>query len=141
MKISNRDWTQLSSYLDGELSPKELKRLEDRINSDPSLQLALEGLRQTKITLGATPTLKVPRNFKLTPEMVAIRTTPRPRQVRAYRLASALMSVMLISVLVLDFSRGSMIGAMAPAAPKEVMLEALPEISSRYFGRTSLTGG
>lgn len=125
MKITTRDWIQLSSYLDGEMNPQDLKRLEDRIKNDPALQLALEELRQTKITLGATPTLKVPRNFKLTLEMVSSRT--RPRQVRAYRVAAALMSFMLIGVLVLDFGRGFMMGAMAPAAPKEVMLEALPE--------------
>ncbi len=125
MKITTRDWVQLSSYLDGEMNPQDLKRLEDRIKKDPALQLALEDLRQTKITLGATPTLKVPRNFKLTPEMVSSRA--RPRQVRAYRLAAALMSFMLIGVLVLDFGRGFMMGAMAPAAPKEVMLEALPK--------------
>ncbi len=125
MKITTRDWVQLSSYLDGELNPQDLKRLEDRIKNDPGLQHALDELRQTKITLGATPTLEVPRNFKLTPEMVSSRT--RPQQVRAYRMAAALMSFMLIGVLVLDFGRGFMIGAMAPAAPKEVMLEALPE--------------
>ena len=130
MKITTRDWVQLSSYLDGEMSPQELKRMEDRVKNDPVFQDALEELRYTKITLGKTPTLKVPRNFTLTSEMVGSRPQPRPRQARVYSLAAALMSFMLVGVLLLDFSRGFMSGAMAPAAPKEVMLEAFSEFAA-----------
>lgn len=125
MKISKRDWVHLSSYLDGELNPKIAKQLESRIDRDPELQHALDELRSAKKILRATPRLKVPRNFILSPEMVGIKRRSRP--VRGYRLASVLMSMMLIGVLVLDFGRSLMGGAMAPAAPKEVMLEALPE--------------
>ena len=125
MKISNRDWVQLSSYLDGEMSPREIKRIEERLTKEPVLQLALEELHQTKSTLQQTPKLKVPRNFFLTPAMVGLITRPRP--VRRYRLASALMTFMLIGVLVLDFGRAFVSGSMAPAAPKEVMLEAISD--------------
>jgi len=125
MKMSSRDWVLLSSYLDGELSPKEIKRIEERLNNEPVLQFALEELQQTKLTLQQTPKLKVPRNFFLTPTMVGMRTRPQPA--RRYRLASALMTFMLIGVLVLDFGRTFMSGSMAPAAPKEVMLEAISD--------------
>ncbi len=125
MKMSNRDWVQLSSYLDGELNPREIKKIEERLTKEPVLQLALEELHRTKLTLQQTPKLKVPRNFILTPEMVGLKTRPRP--VRRYRLASALMTFMLIGVLVLDFGRSFVSGSMAPAAPKEVMLEAISD--------------
>lgn len=125
MKISNRDWVQLSAYLDGEMSPREIKRIEERLTKEPVLQLALEELHQTKLTLQQTPKLKVPRNFFLTPAMVSLKTRPRP--VRRYRLASALMTFMLIGVLVLDYGRAFVSGSMAPAAPKEVMLEAISD--------------
>jgi len=125
MKISNRDWVQLSSYLDGEMNPREIKKIEDRLTKEPVLQLALEELHRTKLTLQQTPKLIVPRNFILTPEMVGLKTRPRP--VRRYRLASALMTFMLIGVLVLDFGRAFVSGSMAPAAPKEVMLEAISD--------------
>jgi len=125
MKISNRDWIQLSTYLDGELNRRELRKIEERLKREPVLQLALEELSQTKKTLLQTPKLKIPRNFKLTPTMVGIKTRPRPA--RGYRLVSAMMTFLLIGVLVLDFGRFLMIGAMAPAAPKEVMLEAVSD--------------
>jgi len=125
MKISNRDLIQLSSYLDGELNPREKVKIEERLKQEPVLQLALDELRQTKKTLLQTPILKIPRNFKLTPAMVGIK--PRPRPARGYRLVSAMMTFLLIGVLVLDFGRFFMYGAMAPAAPKEVMLEAVSD--------------
>ena len=125
MKISNRDWVQLSSYLDGEMNPREIKKIEDRLTKEPVLQLALEELHRTKLTLQQTPKLIVPHNFILTPEMVGLKTRPRP--VRRYRLASALMTFMLIGVLVLDFGRAFVSGSMVPAAPKEVMLEAISD--------------
>jgi len=125
MKISNRDWVQLSSYLDGEMNPREIKKIENRLTKEPVLQLALEELHRTKLTLQQTPKLIVPHNFILTPEMVGLKTRPRP--VRRYRIASALMTFMLIGVLVLDFGRAFVSGSMVPAAPKEVMLEAISD--------------
>jgi len=125
MKISNRDWVQLSSYIDGELNPREIITIEERLTNEPVLQLALEELKWTKLTLQQIPKIKVPRNFFLTPEMVGLKTRSRP--VRRYRLASALMTFMLIGVLVLDFGRTFVSGSMAPAAPKEVMLEVISD--------------
>jgi len=125
MKISNRDWVQLSSYLDGEMNPREIKKIEERLTREPGLQLALEELRQIKLTLQHTPTIKVPRNFYLTSAMVGLKTSTRP--VRGFRLASALMTFLLVGVLVLDFGRFFMSGSMAPAAPKEVMVEAFSD--------------
>ncbi len=125
MKITNRDWIQLSSFLDRELNPRELNKIEERLKQEPVLRLALEEMSQTKKTLQQTPKLEIPRNFILTPAMVGVKTRPRPA--RGYRLVSALMAFLLIGVLVLDFGRFFMIGAMAPAAPKEVMLEAVSD--------------
>ncbi len=125
MKLSNRDWVQLSSYLDGEMNLRELNKTEERIKKEPALQLALEELRQTKITLRQTPKLRVPHNFILTPAMVGLKTSPL--QTRGYRLVSALMTFLLIGVLVLDFGRSFVSGSLAPAASKEVMLEAISD--------------
>ena len=138
MKLSNRDWIQLSSYLDGELNPRDLNKIEERLKQEPALQLALEDLNQTKKTLQQTPKLRIPRNFILTPAMVGVKT--RPRKVRSYRLVSALMTFLLIGVLVLDFGRFFMIGAMAPAAPKEVMLEAVSDSVAEALEEPALLG-
>ena len=127
MGIREKDWALLSSYLDGELDKKTEDQLKAKIAEDPQFQAALAQLRDTKRILKATPELKVPHNFTLTPEMVGVK--PKPPAVFGYRLATAVMSIMLVMTLVLDFGRFLLRGAMAPAAPKmeEVMLESVAD--------------
>lgn len=125
MGITKKDLSQLSAYIDGELSRREEDLLKRKIQSDPQLQSALDQLRLTKRVLQSTPTLSVPRNFLLTPELVG-QKQKRP-MAAGYRLAAAMMSFLLIGVLILDFGRFFLGGAMAPAAPimEEVMLESV----------------
>lgn len=125
MKISNRDWAQLSAYVDGELSQRELIQLQNRIEDNPDFQAALEGLQNVKAVLAHTPKLSVPRNFKVTRVMVEI--PQKQPQVMGYRLAAAALSFLFIAVVVLDIGsvalKGGMLAAQAPRA-EEVMLEA-----------------
>lgn len=125
MGITRKDLSQLSAYIDGELSRRDEDLLKRKIQSDSQLQSALDQLRLTKRVLQSTPTLSVPRNFELTPELVG-QKQKRPTAA-GYRLAAAMMSFLLIGVLVLDFGRFFLGGAMAPAAPimEEVMLESV----------------
>ena len=124
MSIREKDWTLLSSYLDGELDKKEEDQLEERIARDPQFRAALDQLKNTKRILKATPVLKIPRNFTLTAKMAGVK--PKQPVLFRYRLATAVMSIMLVMTLVLDFGRFLLGGAMAPAAPKmeEVMWES-----------------
>jgi hypothetical protein len=128
MKISNRDWGQLSAFLDGELSRRDKIQLEKRMKVNPVLQAALEELKITKQLLSKTPRILVPRNFILTPALVGIKT--RHPVYRRYSLAAALMSFVFIGVLILDFGGIFLGGTFAPAlAPKsqEVMFDAAAE--------------
>lgn len=128
MRITDRDWVQLSSYLDGELSGKELEQLRKRLQSDPQLQAALEELSTTKQILKATPQIPAPRRFTLTPEMVDQKANKSPN--RGYRLAAALMSFLLIGVLILDFGGIFFTGAMSSVPSQksyEVQQESMPE--------------
>jgi hypothetical protein len=130
MKISNRDWIQLSAYLDDELNQKEIELLRRRIETDPALQAALEEINLTRTVLRKTPQIQVPRNFTLQQEQVGIKEK-RPVY-KGYRLAAVLMSFLLIGVMVIDFGRFFVGGAMAPAmAPvaEEMMLEKAVEIA------------
>jgi len=111
MQITDRDWVQLSTYLDGELSGKELEQLRKRLKSDPQFQAALEELNATKQILKATPRIPAPRRFTLTPEMVGQKEKKTTN--RGYRLAAALMSFFLIGVLILDFGGIFFTGAMS----------------------------
>ncbi len=74
ISLSSKDLEILSAYLDDMLPPAERTRLEARLGSDPALREALESLRRTRAVLRAAPRVRAPRNFTLTPEMLA----PRP---------------------------------------------------------------
>ena len=126
MKISKRDWAQLSAYLDGELSQRDASKLEIRIAEDPDFQAALEDLKNVKTILSHTPRLSVPRNFILRRSLVEIPRRQSP--VRGYGLAAAALSFLFIGVVVLDIGsgalKGGLLAAQAPRAEEEMMLEA-----------------
>ncbi len=131
MQITDRDWAQLSAYLDGELSGRELKQVRIKIQTDPLLQAALEQLRITKQILQTAPRIPAPRNFTLTPEMVGVQS--KKTSFSGFRLAAALASFLLIGVMILDFGGIFYKGAMsAEFSPKsiEAQLESIPEIAA-----------
>lgn len=116
MDISSQDWQLLSEYIDDELSSKQRSRLEERLDSDQRLREAYQRLRNTKRVLRSTPQLSAPRRFTLTPEMVG-QSEPRPL-FPVFRLATAVVSILLVAVLVFDFSDTVLpFGGMAPQAP------------------------
>jgi hypothetical protein len=69
-QLSNRDYENLSAYLDGQLAPGEQNRLEERLKTRPELKQALEEMTRTRAMLRAAPRRRAPRNFTLTPAMV-----------------------------------------------------------------------
>ncbi len=104
-RITAHEWEMLSAYLDGELSPAENSHLEAKLQTRPDLRNALEDLRRTQTILRSQPEVRAPRNFLLTPTMVAVRQVQN-RSFRLFstmRLASALATALLMLVLVGDF--------------------------------------
>lgn len=102
MSISNRDLEALSAYLDGELSGKELKNLKENLRSDEELRDALEQLQQTRMIMRSLPSLRAPRNYYLTPEMVGERPSP-PRVFPVLRFASVLATLLFVLLFLGDF--------------------------------------
>jgi hypothetical protein len=100
--MNQRDLELLSSYLDGQLKPSDSARLEKRIASDPDLRAVLDDLRAARGLLRQLPMRKAPRNFILTPKMVG-KNPPLPRSYPAFRLVTALASLMLFFTLGLNF--------------------------------------
>lgn len=98
--LNQRDWTALSAYLDGQLSLREKKRLERRLEGDPALKAGLEELRRTRDVLRQQPRLRAPRNFTLTPEMAGMKLPHRAYP--AVRLAAVLASVLFVVVFLGD---------------------------------------
>jgi anti-sigma factor RsiW len=90
-----RDIEQLSSYLDGQLSPSESVRLESRLSSDPQLASALIDLRAARGILRKLPLRKASRNFTLTRQMVGLKP-PLPRSYSFFRFSTTFATVLLM---------------------------------------------
>lgn len=106
-----RDLELLSSYLDGQLSPSDVTRLESRLKTDPRLADVLSDLRATRNLLRKLPKRRAPRNFTLTRKMVG-QNPPLPRTYPLFRFASALASLLFV------FSFGlNAVGRMASQPP------------------------
>ena len=85
--MNRRDTELLSAYLDGELKPSDLTRLEARLKTDPELASVLSDLRATRTLLRKLPSRKAPRNFTLTRKMVG-QNPPLPRTYPIFRWAT-----------------------------------------------------
>jgi anti-sigma factor RsiW len=125
-RITGREWEDLSAYLDGQLSPKESARLEEKLRARADLRHALKDLSQTRTLLRSQSPVRAPRNFLLTPKMVGERQPPA-RSFRLFpvmRLASALAMALFILVLAGDLlSNGRQPGGM-PVAFQSVQMPA-----------------
>jgi len=99
---SFRDVEKLSAYLDGQLKPSEVARLESRIQTEPQLASILQDLRQTRSLLRQLPQRRAPRNFTLTPKMVG-QKPPLPRTYPVFRLATVLATLLLFFTFATNF--------------------------------------
>jgi len=93
--MNQRDLELLSSYLDGQLSPSDVSRLEGRLKIDPQLISVLNDLRATRSLLRKLPKRRAPRNFTLTRKMVGL-NPPMPKVYPIFRFASAIATLLLV---------------------------------------------
>jgi anti-sigma factor RsiW len=122
------DIEQLSSYLDGQLSSSESKRLESRLASDPELASAFNDIRAARGILRKLPARKAPRNFTLTRQMVGLKP-PLPRSYSFFRFSTAFATVLLVltfaaNSILSNISFGAGAPLSAPAAQQEVYAPA-----------------
>jgi len=108
MKVSesSKIWVQVSSYLDGELSTREKEKFEQKLHTHEDLRHAVKQMRQTRAMIRSIPHQRVPRNFTLSPSMVAARQ-PRSRiLVPALSFASAFAALAALVLVALITLRG-----------------------------------
>ena len=112
--ISSQDFERLSTYLDGQLSPKETAALEARLAREPELKATLDELRQTVRALRSLPAIRPPRNFTLSAQPAGF--APQRRFFPALRFATSLAALALVLVFAGDLLTGRP-PALSPAAP------------------------
>jgi hypothetical protein len=111
-QMTPRDWQLLSEYLDGQLSPRDRNKLEQRMVTQPELRDGLEELKQLRSVLRSVPRRKVPHNFTLTRAMVEKPAASRwTSWIPALSLSSAMATFLLI-VSMLTRMPGGMPAAM-----------------------------
>ena len=98
--LNRHEWLLLSAYLDGELSNREKRQVEEWLQKDPASRTALEGLRRTRQVLRHAPQKPVPHNFTLTEDM--LRKPLIPSFSRVFSYSAALAGLLLVAVLGLD---------------------------------------
>ncbi len=110
---SFRDVQKLSAYLDGQLKPSKVARLESRLKTDSELASILKELRQTRSLLRQLPQRRAPRNFTLTPKMVG-QKPPLPRTYPAFRFATVLATLLLFFTFATNFIGPRLVQTAAP---------------------------
>ena len=110
---SFRDVEKLSAYLDGQLKPSEVARLEARLQAEPMLASVLKDLRETRSILRRLPQRRAPRNFTLTPKMVG-QKPPLPRTYPVFRFATVLATLLLFFTFATNFMAPRLVRTAAP---------------------------
>lgn len=101
MSKLERNLEAISAYLDGELTGSDRARLEKLLQEDDSLQNWYEELRRTRSLLRSAPTLRAPRNFYLTPDMVG-QAERFNRAFPFFRFASVFAALLLVLLFLGD---------------------------------------
>ncbi len=113
--LSNRDYELISAYLDGEVDARQKKAIEMRLGHDPQFKSAYEQLWQTRWLLRSQAALRAPRNYLLSPKMIAASQTsasPFFSFAALLRPVSALVSILFLILFGLNwFSAGRMMSA------------------------------
>jgi hypothetical protein len=129
MNYSPKDWQILSSYLDGQLSTREISILKQRLAKEPHLKQAYKEILETRHLLQNARTIPVPRSFTLTPEMAAqIKPAKRPL-IPIFSFASVIATIFLVVVLLFEFVPGALSGglvAKSTDANEMLAMEAAP---------------
>jgi hypothetical protein len=128
-QISPKDWQLLSEYLDGQLSPHDQSKLEQRMHSRPELRDGLEDLRRLRSVLRTVPRRKVPHNFTLTRAMVEKPAVSRWMSwIPALSFSSAVATFLLVVSMLIRLPGGVPAAMVSPEmeAPQAMVFEAEP---------------
>jgi hypothetical protein len=99
--LTYKDWVMISAFLDNELSPADVKRIENRRKADPEFQRSLDEIAYTRRLLHSLPQKRAPRNFTLSTANVKNKT---PRRNLWIQPALSFVSIAAALALVVIFA-------------------------------------
>lgn len=113
---------ELTAYVDGRLSAADQQRFEAQLADDEALRQEVELQRELKTAMSQMPTLRAPRNFTLDPAVYgAAEPTFAMQLYPKLRTATAIMAVLLVGIVALDFLTTGGGGALT-SAPADVAM-------------------
>lgn len=117
LRPHSRWYREVDAYVDRELAPRPLAAFETHLRGCRHCSVAVDERRSLKRAVSAMPAPVVPRSFRLSPEMVAIRlpTVPDRRAPRLALALAALAIVGLVSTVVVDLNGSGHSGTLATA--------------------------
>ena len=130
--MTQKRWntTEVSAYLDGALGPRDQVALETQMTRDPALQRRVEEMRQVVVLMESAPLRQTPRNYLLSPAMVAERK-PAPKTGRVpllmMRLATSLVALAFVITFGLNVLQSSSLFRTAMAPEMATSSDAQPE--------------
>ncbi len=112
----------ISAYVDGELEPTKQVAFETTLAQDRALQQKVKEMREVVALVRALPLREPPRNYLLTPSMVAVkppqRTQRRSMPLLFMRLATSLAAVAFVVTAGLTYMQRGISPTMVLQAPK-----------------------
>ena len=147
-----RPWTeeQLSAYLDHQLPSVEQRALEADLAHDAELQQRVALLRQTIALLQTASLREPPRNYLLTPAMIATPTAAAPGRPRrsplslwAMRLATVVSAAAFVVAVGLNLTPMAVpVGqresaALSPETPEAMLYQEVPITETQALSRSA----
>jgi hypothetical protein len=120
--LTFQDYEQISTYLDSAVSPRELAKIEARLQNDPQFKQEMLEIEHAKRLLSAIPKKRAPKNFTLSPAMA-------PQAPQRFFLMPVLNFVaMAATVLLVVVFAGSQL--LVPSASKMAAESAAPMLAA-----------
>lgn len=115
--FSQRDLELISSFLDGTVTPKERRDFLSRLRQEPELRRAVAEIRMVREGLRDLPPIGVPRDFRITKDLLAPLRPRQPQRSKYYTWGSAVAAMALALLFFLDLGSSSWLAAgSVPAA-------------------------
>ena len=109
-RITKKEWLLLSRYIDDDLSAKQRRWVEEKLQTDQAFREAHDRLVHTHMVLRSVSQRRIPRSYTLSQEMVAAKKPRRTVQL-FWQYSSAAAALVAVISLVMQMTNLSLMQA------------------------------